>query len=142
VMRTSRRDFLLLATAAAAVLRGEDRPKRDMVVRSVRPEDLERSGARLSSGGIFVRVYVPRWMRPVASESANRYSMLTLTMDDLKSCRPWNSSVFSNARGTDGRLQPPVPGLRGVGAVSNAMAWSSSDAQTCRVKSIRTRNSF
>jgi hypothetical protein len=38
-MKIARRNFLLLA--GAAFLRGEDRPKVGMLVRSVRPEDLE-----------------------------------------------------------------------------------------------------
>src|SRR5260370_39891515 len=38
-MRLRRRDFLVVA--AASLLRADDRPKRDMLVRSVRPEDLE-----------------------------------------------------------------------------------------------------
>jgi len=38
-MKLPRRDFLMLA--GATLLRAEDRPKRDMLVRSARPEDLE-----------------------------------------------------------------------------------------------------
>ena len=38
-MNIRRRSFLLVA--AGSLLRADDRPKRDMVVRSVRPEDLE-----------------------------------------------------------------------------------------------------
>lgn len=38
-MNISRRSFILVA--AGSFLHSEDRPKRDMLVRSVRPEDLE-----------------------------------------------------------------------------------------------------
>ena len=64
-MRLRRRDFLLLA--AASLLRADDRPKRDMLVRSVRPEDLEMPLSGFSDyltpvEHFFVRthVYVPR----------------------------------------------------------------------------------
>src|SRR5205809_7338278 len=96
VMRTSRREFLLLA-AAAAVLRGEDRPKRDMVIRSVRPEDLEMPLSGFSDyitpvEHFFVRahVYLPaidagQWRLSVGGSVS---TPLTLTMDDLKKLPP------------------------------------------------------
>jgi DMSO/TMAO reductase YedYZ molybdopterin-dependent catalytic subunit len=79
--------------AAGALLRAEDRPKRDMLVRSVRPEDLEMPLSGFSdyitpTEHFFVRthVYVPEvslseWRLKVEGEVA---SPLTLSMDDLK----------------------------------------------------------
>src|SRR6266436_2776968 len=86
-----RRNFLLLA--GAALLRSEDRPKRDMLVRSVRPEDLEMPISGFSDyitpiEHFFVRthVYVPtvnatEWRLEVTGEVA---APLTLGMEDLK----------------------------------------------------------
>src|SRR5215471_18039902 len=86
-----RRHFLFLA--ASALLRAEDRPKRDMLVRSVRPEDLEMPLAGFSDyltpvEHFFVRthVYVPsvnagEWRLKVEGEVANP---LTLSLEDLK----------------------------------------------------------
>src|SRR6266849_3757448 len=87
----ARRNFLLLA--GAALLRGEDRPKRDMLVRSVRPEDLEMPLSGFSDyitpiEHFFVRthVYVPAvnlsaWRLKVDGEVT---TPLTFTMEDLK----------------------------------------------------------
>ena len=86
-----RRGFFLLA--AGALLRAEDRAKRDMVVRSARPEDLEMPLAGFADyitpiEHFFVRthVYVPAvngndWRLRVEGEVA---TPLTLAMDDLK----------------------------------------------------------
>ncbi len=86
-MKIPRRDFLLLA--GACFLRGEDRPKRDMLVRAVRPEDLEMPLSGFSDyitpiEHFFVRthVYVPKvdlnsWRLRVEGEVA---APLTLTM--------------------------------------------------------------
>jgi hypothetical protein len=64
-VKIPRRNFLLLA--GASLLRGEDRPKLDMLVRSVRPEDLEMQLSGFSDyitpiDHFFVRthVYVPK----------------------------------------------------------------------------------
>lgn len=130
VMRTSRREFLLLA-AAAAVLRGEDRPKRDMISRSVRPEDLEMPLSGFSDyltpvEHFFVRthVYVPtvdvgQWRLSVGGSVT---TPLTLTMDDLKKLPAVELvSVLECAGNGRAFYQPPVPGLQwGHGAVGNA----------------------
>ena len=86
-----RRGFFLLA--AGALLRAEDRAKRDMLVRSVRPEDLEMPPAGFADyitpiEHFFVRthVYVPDvngndWRLRVEGDVA---TPLTLAMDELK----------------------------------------------------------
>src|SRR5579884_3460979 len=90
-----RRHFL--GIAAAAFVRADDRPKRDMQVRSVRPEDLEMPLSGFSDyltpiEHFFVRthVYVPTvplhdWRLKVEGEVA---APLTLSMDDLKKLPP------------------------------------------------------
>src|ERR1700733_15703142 len=90
-MKIPRRDFMLLA--GACFLRGDDRPKADMLVRSVRPEDLEMPLSGFSDyitpiEHFFVRthVYVPSvnlndWRLSVDGEVA---TPLALTMDELK----------------------------------------------------------
>jgi len=129
-VRTSRRDFLVLA-AAAAVLRGEDLSKRDMVTRSVRPEDLEMPLAGFSDyitpvEHFFVRahVYVPtvdvgQWRLSVGGSVA---TPLTLSMEDLKKLPAVELvSVLECAGNGRAFYQPPVPGLQwGHGAVGNA----------------------
>jgi len=130
VMRTSRREFLLLA-AAAAVLRGEDRPKRDMISRSVRPEDLEMPLSGFADyitpiEHFFVRahVYVPtvdvsQWRLSVGGSVT---TPLTLAIDDLKKIPAVELvSVLECAGNGRAFYQPPVPGLQwGHGAVGNA----------------------
>jgi sulfite oxidase len=124
-----RRDFLLFA--AAALLRAEDRPKRDMLVRSVRPEDLEMPLSGFSDyltpiEHFFVRthVYVPavdlnQWRLSIGGSVA---TPLTLSLDDLKKL-PAAELVGVLECAGNGRsfYQPPVPGLQwGQGAVGNA----------------------
>jgi DMSO/TMAO reductase YedYZ molybdopterin-dependent catalytic subunit len=128
-MRLRRRDLLLLA--AASLLRAEDRPKRDMLVRSVRPEDLEMPLSGFSDyltpvEHFFVRthVYVPtvdlsQWRLSVGGSVA---TPLTLTMDDLRKLPAAELIGVLECAG-NGRAfyQPPVPGLQwGQGAVGNA----------------------
>jgi len=108
-VRIKRRDFLLLA--AGSLLRADDRPKRDMLVRSVRPEDLEMPLSGFvdyltPTEHFFVRthVYVPAvnvndWRLNVGGSVA---TSLVLTMDDLKKCPPPSSSAYSSAPGTAG----------------------------------------
>lgn len=129
-VRLRRRDFLFLA-AAAAVLRGEDRPKRDMLSRSVRPEDLEMPLSGFSdyltpAEHFFVRahVYVPtvnlsEWRLNVGGSVA---SPLALTLDDLKRLPAAELvSVLECAGNGRAFFEPPVPGLQwGHGAVGNA----------------------
>ena len=94
-MKIHRRSFLFLA--GSTLLRAEDRPKRDMLVRSVRPEDLEMPFSGFSDYLIpiehfFVRthVYAPKvnpdsWRLKIEGEVA---TSLTLTMEDLKKLPP------------------------------------------------------
>src|SRR5215469_914909 len=86
-----RRTFFV--AAAGAMLRAEDTPKRDMLVRSTRPEDLEMPLSGFSDyitpiEHFFVRthVYVPtvnenEWRLKIEGEVG---APLTLTLDDLK----------------------------------------------------------
>jgi len=127
-MKILRRNFLLLA--GAGLLRGEDRPKRDMLVRSVRPEDLEMPLSGFSDyitpiEHFFVRthVYMPKvdvnsWRLKVEGEVA---TPLTLTIEELKKLAPVEMvSVAECAGNGRGLYEPPVPGLQwGTGAVGN-----------------------
>src|SRR5260370_11867671 len=123
-----RRSFLLLASAP--FLRGDDRRKLDMLVRSVRPEDLEMPLSGFSDyitpiEHFFVRthVYVPSvslstWRVKVDGEVA---TPLTFTMEDLKMLPPVELvSVAECAGNGRGFYEPPVPGLQwGNGGVGN-----------------------
>jgi len=127
-MKIPRRNFLLLA--GAGLLRGDDRPKRDMLVRSVRPEDLEMPFSGFSDyitpiEHFFVRthVYVPKvnldtWRLKVDGEVA---MPLTLTMDDLRKLPAVELvSVVECAGNGRGFYEPPVPGMQWEsGAVGN-----------------------
>ena len=119
-MMIPRRNFLFLA--AGALLSADDRPKRDMLVRSVRPEDLEMPLSGFSDyitpiEHFFVRthVYVPtvnvnEWRLKVEGEVA---TPLTLSMADLKKLPPIELvSVAECAGNGRGFYQPPVPGLQ------------------------------
>src|SRR5438876_6608213 len=91
----SRRAFFRSATALAAALAGRaaDRPKRDMIVRSVRPEDLEMPLDGFNSWitpieRFFVRYHMSKpsvnlasWRLSIQVEVS---SPLELTMDELK----------------------------------------------------------
>jgi DMSO/TMAO reductase YedYZ molybdopterin-dependent catalytic subunit len=128
-MKIPRRDFLLFA--GACFLRGDDRPKADMLVRSVRPEDLEMPLSGFSDyitpiEHFFVRthVYVPKvdlnsWRLKVDGEVA---APLTLTMDDLKKLPQVEQvSVVECAGNGRAFYEPPIPGAQwGSGAVGNA----------------------
>ena len=128
-MNIPRRNFFLLF--ASALLRADDRPKRDMLVRSVRPEDLEMPLSGFADyitpiERFFVRshVYVPtvnaaQWRLAVEGEVA---MPLTLTMDDLKKLPSIELVSVAECAG-NGRsfYEPPLPGLQwGNGAVGNA----------------------
>lgn len=128
-MKLPRRDFLFLA--GATLLRAEDRPKRDMLVRSVRPEDLEMPLSGFSDyitpvEHFFVRthVYAPtvnvsEWRLKVEGEVA---SPLTLTLEDLKALRPVELIGVAECAGNGrGFYEPSAAGLQwGNGAVGNA----------------------
>jgi DMSO/TMAO reductase YedYZ molybdopterin-dependent catalytic subunit len=127
-MKTPRRSFLLLA--GAAFLRGEDRPKLDMLARALRPEDLEMPLAGFSDyitpiEHFFVRTHV---YAPKVNLDSWRLSVdglvgtpLTLTLDDLKKMPAVEIVSVAECAG-NGRAfyEPPVPGLQwGNGAVGN-----------------------
>jgi DMSO/TMAO reductase YedYZ molybdopterin-dependent catalytic subunit len=127
-MMIPRRNFLFLA--AGALLSVDDRPKRDMLVRSIRPEDLEMPLSGFSDyitpiEHFFVRthVYVPtvnvnEWRLKVEGEVA---TPLTLSMEDLKKLPPAELvSVAECAGNGRGFYEPTVPGLQwGNGSVGN-----------------------
>jgi len=127
-MKIQRRHFLLLA--GAGLLRGQDRPKLDMLVRSVRPEDLEMPLSGFADyitpiEHFFVRthVYVPKvsletWRLKVDGEVA---APATLTMDELRRMPSVELvSVVECAGNGRAFYEPPVPGLQwGNGAVGN-----------------------
>src|SRR5439155_13188126 len=118
-MNIPRRGFLLLF--AGAVLQADDRAKRDMLVRSARPEDLEMSLSGFSDyitpiERFFVRthVYVPtvnvsEWRLKVEGEVA---MTLALTMEDLKTLPSVELVSVLECAG-NGRVfyEPSVPGL-------------------------------
>jgi DMSO/TMAO reductase YedYZ molybdopterin-dependent catalytic subunit len=127
-MKLPRRNFLFLASAA--FLRADDRPKRDMIVRSARPEDLEMPLAGFADyitpiEHFYVRthVYAPtvnvsEWRLKVEGEVG---APLTLTLDELKAMRPVELvSVAECAGNGRGFYEPSVPGLQwGHGAAGN-----------------------
>jgi len=119
-----------MLAAAGALLRAEDRPKRDMLVRSTRPEDLEMPLSGFSDyitpiDHFFVRthVYVPAidvnaWRLKVEGEVA---TPLSLTLENLK-LMPAAELVAVVECAGNGRTfyEPPVPGAQwSTGAVGN-----------------------
>jgi DMSO/TMAO reductase YedYZ molybdopterin-dependent catalytic subunit len=128
-MLLNRRHFLLLAAALAQP--GPAGGKRDMLVRSSRPEDLEMPLSGFSDfitpiDRFFVRshVYTPRidaaqWRLRVEGGVT---SPLTLTIDDLRRLPSVEVvSVLECAGNGRGFYEPSVPGLQwGHGAVGNA----------------------
>ena len=127
-MNLARRNFFLVA--AGALLRAEDRVKRDMLVRSTRPEDLEMTLAGFSDyitpiEHFFVRthVYVPtvnasEWRLRVEGDVS---TPLTLSMEELKKLPPVELvSVVECAGNGRGFYEPSVPGLQWAsGSVGN-----------------------
>jgi sulfite oxidase len=123
-----RRSFCF--AAASALLHADDRPKRDMVVRSTRPEDLEMPLSGFSDyitpiEHFFVRahVYVPTvkindWRLKVEGEVGTQ---LTLSLDDLKRMPAVELvSVVECAGNGRSFYEPPVPGAQwSTGAVAN-----------------------
>ena len=128
-MELLRRHFFFLV-AGALLQPASDRSKRDMLVRSVRPEDLEMPLSGFSDyvtpiDHFFVRthVYMPRvtlsqWRLTVDGEVA---TPLTLTMDDVKRLPAIELvSVLECAGNGRGFYEPSVPGLQWThGAVGN-----------------------
>ncbi|PWT99956.1 MAG: hypothetical protein C5B51_26110 [Terriglobia bacterium] len=129
---SSRRGFFFqLATAALGTrLRAEDRPKRDMIVRSARPEDLEMPLSGFADyitpiEHFFVRshVYVPtvnaaEWRLKVEGEVGKP---LTLTLEELKALPAVELvSVVECAGNGRGYYTPTVAGVQwNRGAVGN-----------------------
>ena len=128
-MNLSRRSILV--AAASALLRADDRPKRDMLVRSARPEDLEMALSGFSDyitpiEHFFVRthVYVPtvnvsEWRLKVEGEVGMPQ---TLALDDLKKLPAVELVSVVECAG-NGRTfyEPPVAGAQwSTGAVGNA----------------------
>ena len=128
-MNLSRRHFFALA-AGAVLQPAVGRAKRDMLIRSARPEDLEMSLAGFSDyitpvERFFVRthVYAPRvdingWRLSVDGAVA---APLTLTMDALRRLPAVELvSVLECAGNGRGFYEPSVPGLQWThGAVGN-----------------------
>ncbi len=128
-MQLPRRHFFLLI-AGALVQPAGDRPKRDMLVRAARPEDLEMPLSGFSDyitpiDRFFVRTHVnvPRvnvneWRLTVDGEVARP---LSLTMEDLKGLPAVELvSVLECAGNGRGLYEPSVPGLQWTdGAVGN-----------------------
>lgn len=128
-MNVPRRQFFILVAGAFLQLR-DDRPKRNMLVRSVRPEDLEMPPSGFSDyitpiDHFFVRthVYEPRvslneWRLTVDGEVA---TALKMTMEDLKRLPPVELvSVVECAGNGRGFYEPSMPGLQWAnGGVGN-----------------------
>ena len=128
-MNVHRREFFLLV-AGAFLQPSVDRPKRDMLARSVRPEDLEMPLSGFSdyitpTEHFFVRthVYAPRvnmndWRLKVDGEVA---TTLTLTMEDLKQLPAIELvSVVECAGNGRAFYEPSMPGLQWAnGGVGN-----------------------
>ena len=127
-MKLSRREFFLVSAGGA--LMAADRPKRDMLVRSVRPEDLEMPLSGFTEyitpiERFFVRthVYVPavnlsEWRLKVEGEVS---TPLTLTMEDFKALPSVELVCVLECAGNGrGLYQPQVPGLQWTnGGVGN-----------------------
>lgn len=128
-MDLPRRQFFLLV-AGAFLQPKDDRPKRSMLARSVRPEDLEMPLSGFSDyitpiEHFFVRthVYAPRvnmneWQLKVDGEVA---TALTMTMEDLKRLPTVELvSVVECAGNGRGFYEPSMPGLQWAnGGVGN-----------------------
>jgi DMSO/TMAO reductase YedYZ molybdopterin-dependent catalytic subunit len=124
-----RRQFFMLVAGAFLQL-DDDRPKRNMLVRSVRPEDLEMPPSGFSDyitpiEHFFVRthVYEPRvnvneWQLTVDGEVA---TTLKMTMEELKRLPPVELvSVVECAGNGRGFYEPSMPGLQWAnGGVGN-----------------------
>jgi DMSO/TMAO reductase YedYZ molybdopterin-dependent catalytic subunit len=138
-MKHSRRNFFAIAAGGALQMRSPgsawaqspvEHAKRDMIVRSARPEDLEMPLSGFSDyitpiEHFFVRthVYVPtvdlsKWQLEV---SGNVTTPLSLTMADLRKMPSVELIAVTECAG-NGRVfyEPPVPGLQwSTGSVGN-----------------------
>ncbi|MGH9721351.1 MAG: sulfite oxidase [Bryobacteraceae bacterium] len=131
----NRRQFFRMSAAASAVLRGADAPpnppKKGMIVRSVRPEDLEMPLDGFTQWitpveRFFVRshMYMPKvdaatWRLQVEGEVS---TPLTLTLDELKKLpRAEVVSVLECAGNGRSFFEPTIIGMQWqYGAVGNA----------------------
>jgi DMSO/TMAO reductase YedYZ molybdopterin-dependent catalytic subunit len=118
----TRRQLFLFAAAGAGALSAADPEKRDMIVRSTRPEDLEMPVAGFADNvtpieHFFVRthVYVPQvdaatWRLKVEGEVA---TPLELTLDDLKQMPAAELVAVAECAG-NGRsfYEPYIPGAQ------------------------------
>src|SRR5260221_3734311 len=129
----SRRGFFRSATALAGVLSSSaaDRPKRDMIVRSVRPEDLEMPLDGFNSWITPIERFCVRchMSKPSVDLAAWRLSVqgevsspLSLTMDELKKLPPAEVvGVLECAGNGRGFYQPTITGMQwSRGGVGNA----------------------
>jgi DMSO/TMAO reductase YedYZ molybdopterin-dependent catalytic subunit len=126
----NRRKFLNVL-AAASVLRGADQGNRDMIVRSVRPEDLEMPLVGFVDEitpieHFFVRThdYAPSvdlqgWRLKV---SGSVQKEISLSLDDLKSLPKVSLTAVLECAGNGRSLyEPTVPGIQwAYGSVGNA----------------------
>jgi len=118
-----RRFFRSVATLAGALSsRAADRPKRDMIVRSVRPEDLEMPHEGFNTWitpveQFFVRCHMSKTTVDVAawrlSVQGEVSSPLELTMDELKKLPAAEvTGVLECAGNGRGFYQPTVTGMQ------------------------------
>ena len=115
---------------AGALLRADEKPRSDMLVRSARPEDLEMPVEGFGDyitpiDRFFVRTHVnvpmidvARWRLRVEGEVA---TALTLTLDAVKKLPAVELVSVAECAGNGRRFfEPPVPGVQwGNGAVGN-----------------------
>jgi len=127
-MDLARRQFMFVALGA--LLRADDRPKRDLVTLSARPEDLEMPLSGFADyitpiDRFFVRTHVAvptvnlgSWRLRVDGEVT---APLTLTMQDIKDLPSVELVSVVECAGNGRRFyDPPVPGVQwGNGAVGN-----------------------
>src|SRR5579863_1809044 len=128
-MRLSRRSFFL--ASAGTLLGAGDRPKQDMVVRAMRPEDLEMALSGFSDyitpiEHFFVRthVYMPtvnvnEWRLKVEGEVG---TPLTLALEELTKMPAVELVTVVECAGNGrGLFEPAVPGIQWTnGGVGNA----------------------
>jgi DMSO/TMAO reductase YedYZ molybdopterin-dependent catalytic subunit len=127
-MDIPRREFIFLALGA--LIRADDLPKRDLLTRSVRPEDLEMPLSGFADyitpiDRFFVRTHVAvptvnlaLWRMNVEGEVT---APLTLTMQEVKGLPSVELMAVAECAGNGRRFyDPPVPGVQwGNGAVGN-----------------------
>jgi sulfite oxidase len=127
-MDIPRRQFMFLALGA--LIRADDLPKRDLLTRSARPEDLEMPLSGFADyitpiDRFFVRTHVAvptvnlaLWRLNVEGEVT---APLTLTMQEVKGLPSVELMAVAECAGNGRRFyDPPVPGVQwGNGAVGN-----------------------